>query len=125
MAAGLSRLHGVEPSTPEKVTVDAALAEIGKTLSGAEGFGCTTCHGVGDVKATAAFEVEGINFSLIPDRLRPDYYVRWMDHPASVTPSTKMPRYAEGNRSQRGDVLEGDALKQYEAIWQYIHSLKE
>jgi len=33
-----------------------------------------------------------------------------------------MPRYAEGNKSQRGDVLEGDAGKQYEAIWQWLHA---
>ncbi len=118
----LSRLHGVEPGGPVKVGVDPALAEIGKGLAGADGFGCTTCHGIGPVKPTAAFEVEGINFSLVPERLRGDYYHRWMDSPVSVTPGTKMPKYAEGNASQRTDVLEGDAAKQYEAIWQYIHA---
>jgi hypothetical protein len=33
-----------------------------------------------------------------------------------------MPKYADGNASQRTDVLEGDAAKQYEAIWQYLHA---
>jgi hypothetical protein len=33
-----------------------------------------------------------------------------------------MPRYADGNESQRTDILEGDARKQYEAIWQWLHS---
>lgn len=122
LAEGFSRMHGFEPSEPVKVETNPEMVEIGRKLAGAEGFGCTTCHGVGPLKPTAAFEVEGINFQLVPDRLRPDYYHRWMDNPALVTPSTKMPKYAEGNASQRTDVLEGDAQKQYEAIWQYLHA---
>ncbi len=122
-AAGLSRLHGVEPSAPVKIEVDPALAGIGETLVGDTGFGCTTCHGVGEKEATAAFEVSALNFLLAQDRLRPEFYFRWMDHPAAITPGSKMPKYADGNQSQRGDVLEGDARKQYEAILHYLHSL--
>jgi mono/diheme cytochrome c family protein len=121
MSKGLSKSHGVLPNKPEVVEVDSALTDIGKELAGSTGFGCTTCHAVGDEKATAAFEVEGINFSLLPDRLRADYYHRWMDDPKSVTPSTKMPSYSKDGKSQRTDVLGGDAGKQFEAIWQYIH----
>jgi hypothetical protein len=101
--------------------VDEAMAAIGQELASTTGFGCVTCHGVGDRKPTAAFEVEGINFSLVPARLRADYYHRWMDDPKSVTPGTKMPAYSKENKSQRTDVLEGDAGSQFEAIWQYIH----
>jgi hypothetical protein len=90
----------------------------------AEGFGCTTCHGIGDQDPTAAFEVGAVNFALTPGRLRHEFYHRWMDNPAAVTPSTKMPRYAEGNESQRSDILDGDARKQYEAIWHWLHSQK-
>jgi cytochrome c2 len=121
LAKGFSRLHGLEPNQPTKVTVDPALAEIGKSLVGADGFGCTTCHGIGDLKATAAFEVFGINFNLTPSRIREDYYHRWMDNPQSVTPGTKMPRYSQDNKSQRTDILGGDGKKQYEAIWHYLH----
>lgn len=124
LANGLSKVHGVAPNQPQEVKVDAAMAEIGKNLVGSTGFGCVTCHGIGDQKPTAAFEVEGINFSLVPSRLRSDYYHRWMDDPRSVTPSTKMPQYSQDNKSQRSDVLEGDAKKQFEAIWEYIHQKK-
>ena len=121
LAHGFSRLHGLEPNKPAVVKVDSALAEIGKNLVGTDGFGCTTCHAVGDQKATAAFEVEGLNFNLTPSRIREGYYHRWMDNPQSVTPDTKMPRYSLDNKSQRTDVLEGDATKQFDAIWQYLH----
>lgn len=126
LAEGMARIHGYEPKGPTKLEVDPALAEIGKGLIGSEaGFGCTTCHGVGDQKATAAFEVEGINFALTPDRMREGFYHRWMDNPQSVTPGSKMPRYSENNKSQRGDVLGGDAQKQFEAIWHYLHSFEK
>jgi hypothetical protein len=124
LAEGSSRVHGFEPGAPEKVEVDPALAEIGKKLLSAEGFGCTTCHGIGTQEPTAAFEVGAVNFALTPGRLREEFYHRWMDNPAGVTPGSKMPRYADGNESQRTDILDGDARKQYEAIWHWLHSGK-
>lgn len=119
-AEGLSRLHGFSPSAPEKIKTDPEMVKIGHSLIGTEGLGCTTCHGNGDIKPTAAFEVGAINFSQISERLREGYYYRWMDHPAAVMPGNKMPRYAEGNQSKLQNVLEGNASKQYEAIWQWI-----
>lgn len=120
LAEGFARIHGVEPGKAEDPKPDAELAKIGKLLTGAEGFACTICHANGDQKATAAFEVEGVNFALSHRRLRHEWFMRWMDNPPSITPSTKMPRFSEDGKSQRTDVLDGDAAKQFEAIWQYI-----
>ena len=122
-AEGLTRLHGFSPSAPQKIETNPDLVKIGHSLIGVEGLGCTTCHGVGDMAPTAAFEVGAINFSQVSERLREGYYYRWMDHPAAVIPGNKMPRYAEGNKSKLFNVLDGDASKQYEAIWNWIHSL--
>lgn len=119
-AEGLSQLHGFSPSIPQKIETNPELVKIGHSLIGAEGFACTTCHGDGDNKPTAAFEVGAINFSQVSERLRDGYYYRWMDHPAAVMPGNKMPRYAEGNVSKLSNVLDGDATKQYEAIWNWI-----
>lgn len=124
LAKGISKQHGLLPGPTASLTVDPSLAAIGKNLIEAGGFGCNTCHGVGDQKPTAAFEVEGIHFNLTSARIREDYFHRWMDNPQSVTPGTKMPRYSEANKSQRTDVFEGDAQKQFEAIWHYLHSRK-
>ncbi len=121
LATGLTRAHGLAVNKPAEVKVDPELAKIGRDLTHATGFGCTTCHGVGDLKPTAAFEVGGVNFSLTPSRIREEFFYRWMDNPLSVTPGTKMPRYSQDNKSQRTDVLGGDASKQFEAIWHYLH----
>ncbi|HEY1120698.1 MAG TPA: hypothetical protein VGE67_03825, partial [Haloferula sp.] len=119
LAEGLARIHGVVPGKPEAPQIDAALAEIGKKIASNDGFGCTTCHGVGTMKPTAAFEVEGVNFALSHERLRKEWFIRWMDNPPSITPATKMPRYSEDGKSQRPE-LDGDAAKQFDAIWNYI-----
>ncbi len=125
IAEGLTRIHGFEPSSPEKIEPDPSLSAIGKTLVSAEGFGCTACHGIGNQAPTAAFEVGAVNFHLSPERLRKDYYHRWMENPAAVIPGNKMPRYGDGNESVRKDILDGDATKQYEAIWNWMHSEKQ
>ncbi len=122
LASGFSRLHGFEPSAPVEFKTDPALVEIGKKLVGADGFACTTCHGIGDVEPTAAFEVGAVNFNLVRERIREGYFYRWMDNPPAVVPGNKMPKYAEGNKSQRTDILDGDAGKQYQAIWQWLHA---
>jgi hypothetical protein len=121
LADGFARMHGIEPAAPSPIIIDPALAEIGKRLVSTGGFSCTTCHAIGDQKPDAAFEVLGVDLALTAVRLRENYFTRWMANPRSVTPSTKMPRYSEGNQSQRTDILEGDAHQQFNAIWHYLH----
>lgn len=125
LAEGFARLHGVVPGSPDDPEPDADLAATGRQLVGAEGFGCTTCHGIGEIKPTAAFEVEGVNFALAHQRLRKEWFMRWMDNPRRVTADTKMPVYSENGESVRTDILEGDAARQFDAIWHYLMSVPE
>jgi hypothetical protein len=49
--------------------------------------------------------------------------MRWVLNPLRIDPDTKMPKFAdEDGKTPLTDFFAGDALKQYEAIWQYIHS---
>ena len=85
------------------------------------GFSCVSCHGVGDLKPTQVFESEGINLAYSAERLRPEFYRRWLLNPIRIDSATKMPVYfdEEGN-SPLYDVLEGDSGRQLDAIWQYL-----
>ena len=123
ISQGLAHLHGVVPGEPEPFRAEPDFAKVGELLVGKNGFGCNTCHAVADEPPTAAFEVQGVNLALAPARLRRDWYFRWMDNPLSVTPGSKMPRYAEDGETQRTDVLDGDAHRQFDAIWHYLHTL--
>lgn len=125
LAKGLTAQHGLAPSKVDTSSIDDKKAAIGKKLVGQNGgFACNICHADGDQKPLAAFEVEGINFDQVAQRLRSGYYHRWMENPPSVTPDTKMPRYTQNNKSPLSD-FENDAQKQFDAILEYFKSLEK
>ena len=121
LAEGLAQLHGLPPSQPDPTPADAEQALIGKDLISLQGLACVTCHGVGDQKPVSAFEVLGINFDQTHHRLRKSYFLRWLRNPQRITPSSKMPAYTlPTGEALRQDILDGDASKQFEAIWEYL-----
>jgi len=127
MAEGLGQHHGLAASKPSSEKPDADQVKLGENLVGMTGYACVTCHAINDKKALAAFEVQGINFGLTYNRLRPDFYHQWMFNPARLVPDTKMPRYTnpDDGTGLRPDILDGDSKKQFEAIWQYFQSVKK
>ena len=66
------------------------------------------------------FDAQGINLAKVGIRLLPDYYRRWMRNPLRIDPQTKMPAYFNQGRSALFDVLDGDAERQIDALYQYI-----
>ncbi len=127
LAAGLAALAGHPPRTPEEGRVDPALAGAGATLvSAAGGFSCVACHGVAGKPPTQVFEAEGINLLYSADRLRPDFFRRWLREPMRVDPSTRMPNYFdETGKSPLAGILDGQASAQIEAIWHYLRKLAQ
>jgi hypothetical protein len=122
-AKGLAAQHGMAPSKLEVGKLDGEKVKVGEKLIGSDGgFACNICHANGGVKALAAFEVEGVNFAKVAQRLRPGYYHSWMENPQTIIPSTKMPRYTTGNKSPLPD-YNNDAQKQFDAILEYLKSI--
>ncbi|MFC0016988.1 c-type cytochrome [Roseibacillus persicicus] len=122
-AIGLAQQHGLAPSKQNKEEPNQELATLGEEIIGSDtGFGCTTCHGVGDQDPTAAFEVMGINFDQTKHRLRESFFFQWMHDPTRITPDTKMPRYADESGKTPLPVLNNDSEKQFEAIWEFLKS---
>ena len=121
MARGFAQAQGM-PSPTEAVEGDPA---IGEKLIGITGFTCISCHGNGTTKPIAVFEGQGINFSYIHDRLTPEYYHRWMQHPQRIDAASIMPKYTlDDGSSAFTDVLDGNAAKQFDAIWNYFEQVK-
>jgi cytochrome c peroxidase len=122
LAQGMAMLHGYAPKSEPFKPVDQELAKVGRKLISSEGgLSCVACHAVGTFGATQVFETAGINFVYATDRLRHDFFVRWLRNPLTIDPQTKMPVFFdEEGKSPLGDVLEGDALKQIDAIWEYF-----
>lgn len=121
LAQGLAAQHGLPPKTPAEPPIDLELAKIGQKLVGKDGgYSCISCHGVGPLEATEVFESEGINFARAGERLLPAFYRRWLRSPLSIDPQTKMPVYFEDGKSPLTELLDGDAEKQINAVWQYL-----
>ncbi|HAM73979.1 MAG TPA: hypothetical protein DCM86_20330 [Verrucomicrobiales bacterium] len=125
LAPGMAESSGFAPSSPPPAAArppDEALAAVGRKLLGkVGGFSCVSCHGVNAMPALEVFESEGINLALTGSRIRREYFQRWMRLPLAVDPSTKMPAYFdEEGHSPLTEVFEGDALRQLEAIWEFL-----
>jgi cytochrome c553 len=120
ISQGLTSQHGVSLQKT-KVKQNKQHIDLGHQLSGVQGFSCIVCHGVGQSRPLAAFEVEGINLARIADRLRPGFYERWMYDPTRIDSNTKMPRYAsDDGKTSLSHIQGGNAKIQFEAIWQYL-----
>lgn len=122
LARGLALDHGCPPASPPETAADPALAAIGRRLSGKNGgFGCVSCHHIGGAAAVGVFEVMGVNFMHVAERLRKEHYHRWLRNPTRVEPGTKMPQFSnDAGRTPYREFFEGDAQRQYEAIWHYL-----
>ncbi len=130
LAEGLAREHGVRfdtattsPATaPEQVELGRQL-----TLKG-QGLDCRQCHGVGQEQPAgdrATLISVGINFSVITDRMNPEFFPRLSLNPPRYDPNSRMPVFAiDGKTTAAKGILAGDAERQYEAIWAYLKTLK-
>ena len=122
LGAGLAAEHGFAAASEKLPAPDETLAPVGQKLIGAAGgFSCVQCHAVGAAPPLAPFEAPALNLRHVTERVRKDYYHRWMLNPIKVDPGTKMPAFADAEgKSAIRDVFEGDAVKQFEAIWQFL-----
>jgi mono/diheme cytochrome c family protein len=125
IAVGLAQQHGLPLSDAPEPAPDKEKIALGEKLNGSDGgFNCTTCHAVKDQAATAVFEAPGVNLGNTAERVRKAWFHRWLLAPLRVDAETKMPKFSEdGVTTQITDVLGGKAAAQFEAIWQYLHSL--
>lgn len=124
LAKGLPHQQGFGPVAAEPPG-DPAKIKAGETLIGENGgFNCIQCHILGKRAATAVFEAPGPNLAWAPQRLRKEYFIRWALAPTRIDPDTKMPKFAdEEGKTPLTDFFHGDATEQFDAIWQYLHTV--
>jgi hypothetical protein len=123
LASGLAAEHGHDGSELDK-RHDASLAAAGRQLIESTGLDCRQCHGVGSVPPTGDRQTllaPGVNFAMVRDRMRSDFYDRWMLDPPRFDLNTRMPKLAvDGKTTKVTRILDGDARKQFEAIWAFL-----
>jgi mono/diheme cytochrome c family protein len=115
---GLAALEGAEPDdTVHKVALTPAKIDAGRLLTGKGGFGCITCH---DFAGNPNTGTRGPDLVGIDQRVRYDWYLRWLEQPQRMAPGTRMPSVFMNGKSLMDKVLDGQADAQSEALWAYL-----
>jgi type 1 glutamine amidotransferase/cytochrome c553/glucose/arabinose dehydrogenase len=129
LSRGLAAEHGLAPEDDPPPDRHRELIAAGEQLTHKEYLDCRQCHGIGKLEATGDDKTKlapGINFGLVKQRVRHDYYRRFVLDPPRFDPATRMPKLApDGRTTKVMSILEGDAERQFEAIWQYLHTVEK
>ena len=125
LVAGLHHQHGLPASPPDEEPVDSELAAIGRDLIRGDRLGCHACHALGDEPALGGEgSEETINFDLVRRRLRRPWFDWFLRDPQRILPGSKMPQFVdEDGYTALYGVFDGEATRQFEAIWHYLGTL--
>jgi hypothetical protein len=129
LAAGLAAEHGMESSAPPAQPLKQELASLGDLLTRKDGgLDCRSCHGVGRELPTGDDKTKvapGINFAHTRERMRGEFFHRFVLDPPRYEVTTRMPKLsADGRTTAATSILGGDAPQQFEAIWQFLLTIE-
>jgi hypothetical protein len=118
LPAALAALDGTEPDeTVYQAKLSEAKVKAGRQLVGKSAFGCISCH---DIAGIANHGTRGPDLALMDQRVRYEWYRRWMEQAQRMQPGTRMPDFFAHGKSILTTVLGGDVDAQAEAIWAYL-----
>jgi hypothetical protein len=86
-------------------------------LAGNKGLSCAQCHTFGNQRAIG---IQAINMLTMTERLRPEWFRRYMLEPTKYRPGTRMPASFPEGVSVLKTVYEGNADHQIAALWKYL-----
>lgn len=114
----LAALEGVAPDdTVHAVKRTPEVVAAGRAIIGKGGLGCISCHDIAGVPNTGT---RGPDLATTSQRVRYDWYERWLHQPLRMAPGTRMPQAFVDGKSTLGTVLNGDPKAQAEAVWAYL-----
>lgn len=126
LAAGLAAQHGILDVDQPQPAPNPQGAELGLRLIQKEALDCRQCHAYGDQPPTGDAKTllaPGINFHQTRERMRYDFYQRWVLDPPRYDIGTRMPKLsADGKTTKVQHILDGNAPAQFNAIWQLLMS---
>ncbi|MCS6850732.1 MAG: c-type cytochrome [Gemmataceae bacterium] len=118
LAEGLAYLDGSEPDdTVHAVPLSPATIETGRQLVGKAAFGCASCH---DIAGHVTGGTRGPDLATMSQRVRYDWYLRWLTDAQRIQPGTRMPTVFPEGRSLLDQILGGRAEAQAAAMWAYL-----
>lgn len=91
--------------------------KFGRKLIGVGGLTCISCHMFDGNKSLG---VPALDLATAGQRLKFDWFRRYLLDPQSLRPGTRMPAFWPNGVASNKDVLAGDVEKQISAIWAYL-----
>ncbi len=117
LAALLTEADRTNHALPNISDAAADAKKAGFALVGKEGLTCISCHMFNRQKSLG---IQAMDLALMHQRLRPEWFHRYMLNPSELRPGTRMPQAFINGKSSKTDVLAGDADRQINALWQYL-----
>jgi hypothetical protein len=111
------------PEPPERKAADPTLGPLaGPRLVGFQGYACVSCHvWKGQTLSEPDPGAVGTELTRVVGRLRRDWFDRYLEGPARSHPGTPMPAiFTRGQPATLTSVLDGDPIKQKDALWGYF-----
>ncbi|HLN29815.1 MAG TPA: hypothetical protein VK395_18860 [Gemmataceae bacterium] len=127
----LAEADGELPAEPEPQqghSTDPTLGPLaGPSLAGFQGYACVSCHmWNGQMLSEPDPGAVGTDLTRVTQRIRRDWFDRFLEAPARAHPGTPMPGiFIKGKPATLASVLDGDAGKQRDALWSYFALGKE
>lgn len=118
----LGKSDSLEPVGFERVEDEKLAREAGHGLVGDKMLACVACHTFDGKSATT---LEAVELTSMTARLRENWFHHYLRDPQRFHPGTIMPSFWPGGKSVRPEVLDGDAGRQIDAIWQYLSQGRE
>ena len=112
LIAGFARAAGLPPTpTPPVSGTNPSTIQVGVNMLGTNaakgGLGCIGCHGFGEHDALGE---DGPPLTNVAEKVRHDWFQRWMRDPARVLSGTSMPNYF-------GSLPADEARTKIDALW--------
>jgi mono/diheme cytochrome c family protein len=122
LVRGFMAIDDADPFETKDRALDPVMLSQGRALLAR--LRCEQCH-VPAAAGTMSASQLAPSFLLTPERLRPEWVVRWLEDPQAIAPGTQMPQFwpvdDEGNiLTPVPEYLDGDAMKQMEAVATYL-----
>jgi len=97
--------------------VAAEANKFGRRLLGTTGLSCIACHTFSGNKSLG---VPALDLATSGQRLKWDWFRRYLLDPQSLRPGTRMPAFWQHGKSAKADIQGGDAEQQILSIWAYL-----
>ena len=96
---------------------DYRVKAAGRHLVGGQALSCIKCHDFGPHPSTG---VRAINLTTMNQRLRPEWFYRYVLDPQAYRKGTRMPAPWPFGQTTVRDVLKADVNLQVQAVWLYL-----